>query len=550
MVIRRMNNVFTRHGRWLFGLITLAIIVSFVGFLSPGFSGILDSVYQKDTVGTVFGNKVTFNDVRAQANRNLIAYSLIFGTGLNNSGVSDLASKNAFPAICRLAAAERRGIVVSDKQVVDYISTLPIFKDQKTGKFNLEQYRKYINDTLRPNGFSAADLDQSVREFLIQRQLDEELRDGTVVTSGEVEQFFNQFSEKIQVRVARFNAKDYINKVKLTDAANQAYFETNHELYIIPANFQALLIAFPYNAPEVTKEATAGITEEAMKQYYEENKNQFMVFKAGQEPKTIPFAKAQNDVRKKLLNKLCRDLAFRKAQLFAQEVYDKVGEAAGKKLDIFKQTAAKYNLNPVLTPWFTERDDKVGAVESKALVEQLATVYDAVPVSNAVAANQAAYVGFIVKKIVARPAKYQEVKAQVLAKVKEIEAMKAARQAAREIVAKLSKMNKAQRMKVALSLKSPKFDKMDQFMAANPPYGNDGRLIASISEDLLPGDISPATDTASGALVVLVEKKILPSKADFKKSEQQVNMFYHQRKFGAASAAFASWLDSKCKKVK
>jgi hypothetical protein len=550
MVIRRMNNVFTRHGRWLFGLITLAIIVSFVGFLSPGFSGILDSVYQKDTVGTVFGNKVTFNDVRAQANRNLIAYSLIFGTGLNNSGVSDLASKNAFPAICRLAAAERRGIVVSDKQVADYIATLPIFKDQKTGKFNLEQYRKYINDTLKPNGFSAADLDQSVREFLVQRQLDEELRDGTVVTPDEVKQFFNQFSEKIQVRVARFNSKDYLNKVKLTDASSQAYFETNHELYVIPAKFQALLVTFPYNDSQVTKEAAAGITEDAIKQYYEENKNQFMVFKAGQKPKTIPFAKAQNDVRKKLLNKLCRDLAFRKAQLFAQEVYDKVGEAAGKKLDIFKQTASKYNLNPVLTAWFTERDDKVGAIESKALVEQLATVYDAVPVSNAVATNQAAYVGFVVKKIIARPAEYKEVRAQVLAKVKEIEAMKAARQAAREIVAKLSKMKKAQRMKVALSLKNPKFEKIDQFMAANPPYGNDGRLIASISEDLLPGDISSATNIASGALVVLVEKKILPGKADFKQSEQQVNMFYSQRKFGAASAAFASWLDSKCKKVK
>ena len=40
MVIRSMNSVFHKHGRWLFGIITIIIIVSFVGFLTPGFTSL------------------------------------------------------------------------------------------------------------------------------------------------------------------------------------------------------------------------------------------------------------------------------------------------------------------------------------------------------------------------------------------------------------------------------------------------------------------------------------------------------------------------------
>ena len=36
MIIKKLNGMFHKHGRWLFGIITVVIIVSFVGFLAPG----------------------------------------------------------------------------------------------------------------------------------------------------------------------------------------------------------------------------------------------------------------------------------------------------------------------------------------------------------------------------------------------------------------------------------------------------------------------------------------------------------------------------------
>ena len=36
MIIKKLNSVFHRHSRWLFGLFTIVIIVSFIGFMVPG----------------------------------------------------------------------------------------------------------------------------------------------------------------------------------------------------------------------------------------------------------------------------------------------------------------------------------------------------------------------------------------------------------------------------------------------------------------------------------------------------------------------------------
>ena len=36
MIIKKLNGLFHKHGRVLFGLITIVIIISFVGFLVPG----------------------------------------------------------------------------------------------------------------------------------------------------------------------------------------------------------------------------------------------------------------------------------------------------------------------------------------------------------------------------------------------------------------------------------------------------------------------------------------------------------------------------------
>mgnify|MGYP003308999073 CR=1 FL=1 len=63
-MIRSINRFFSKNSRWLFGIFTVIIIVAFMDFLSPGtFGGCAMS--SNNEVGTVFGEKVTYSDLRS-----------------------------------------------------------------------------------------------------------------------------------------------------------------------------------------------------------------------------------------------------------------------------------------------------------------------------------------------------------------------------------------------------------------------------------------------------------------------------------------------------
>ncbi|MCK4982086.1 MAG: hypothetical protein KAS17_04130, partial [Victivallaceae bacterium] len=74
MVIRKLNSVFARHGRIIFGVITVIIIISFMGFMQPGssFSSLFSRWGKKNVYGEVFGETVSRNDIIEKADRDLI----------------------------------------------------------------------------------------------------------------------------------------------------------------------------------------------------------------------------------------------------------------------------------------------------------------------------------------------------------------------------------------------------------------------------------------------------------------------------------------------
>ena len=74
MVIKKLNTIFHRHSRWLFGAFTIIIIVSFLGFLTPGTFGFGDmSNPESIAMGTAYGEKVTYGELR-DISRNLSVY--------------------------------------------------------------------------------------------------------------------------------------------------------------------------------------------------------------------------------------------------------------------------------------------------------------------------------------------------------------------------------------------------------------------------------------------------------------------------------------------
>jgi 16S rRNA G966 N2-methylase RsmD len=116
--------------------------------------------------------------------------------------------------------------------------------------------------------------------------------------------------------------------------------------------------------------------------------------------------------------------------------------------------------------------------------------------------------------------------------------------AARETVKRIAQSK--ERLKDVKSMTQPKFEKIDTFILSDPPYGQEGAMIAGMAENIKADNISEARDTEDGAMLVFVEKRTTPASAEFESKRQMTESFYRQKKVGAAQAAFNSWLDSKC----
>ena len=550
MVIRKMNSMFSRHGRTMFAIITLAVIVSFLGFLTPGFMSLFSPGEKDMVLGTVFGRKITHQELRDQVGKNMIIMSLIYGgIPLNNPMLDERARQETFPAICRIEAAKRRGIKITDQQIADFIAKLPVFQNKDSKQFDLSVFKKYQDFVLKPAGFSPLDLDESIRSFLLQQELEREIEESVIVTPGEVKAYYNEFNEKFDVWVGRFKSEDYLAGLTISEKEMQNYFDVNHKKFVMPAKFQAAVVAFNYD--NYAADAAAQVTEAAVQKFYADNKALFAqppaAGKEQQEPKILPYDKAKDKAKKMLDDKIRSDLALRTAQIFARDVYEKISDA--EKADsskIFNMFVDKYKLKPVQTGWFTAEDQAIGELKEPELVKQIARVYENVPVSNAVAGKKAAYVGFITNKQASRLKVFDEARREVLSEIKKLKALEKAGGTARNTALAISQAKPAERIKAVKANAAPKFEKLDSFIAADPPYGPDGERIAGVVESLAVNGISSPIPAEYGTFIVFVEKRTPPDSGEFEKQKQYIEAAYRQKKLTAARAAFNSWLQSKC----
>ncbi len=544
MVIRKMNKIFARHGRVIFGLVTIVIIIAFMDFFTPGgFGTVFSGLGNKSTYGEIFGETVSRNKLAAKADRDLIINDLIYNVGLNGSP----AEARAFSNLCLLAAAKRRGITASDTEIYDFISERAKFLTLKTKKFDKKLLSDYIDGELKSNGFSAVDLDLAVREYLINNKLLDELQNSVVVTPDEVKEFYRLLNEKYYASYALFDKAQYIKTIKVSNEEAEIFFKgyTPELEDYIPGKSKALLVEFKYNAPEIQELAAKKISPELIKDFYEKNLKLFTV-----KDKVVPFAKAQSEAKKILIERYTKKIASEKAAQFAEAAYDAVGETVEKKQrNAFEAVLDKFKYKAIETDWFGDDARKIGAINEPALVKEISTLRE-VPVGNHVIGENAAYVAFVVVRVKPREALFGEIKDKIIIKLKEQKALNMARSQAREMVAELQKMDGAKRLKAISVSKTPEFKLLPPFSLMAAPRIQYGNEIAGMVKELSNKEIAPVWKTSDGALVVVLRKRVLPAMKDFDKSREMLVNIYKRQKISVAQDAFFAWLQTKCRQFK
>lgn len=540
MVLRKMNSVFHRHGRVLFALITLVIIVSFVGFLTPGFRSLFVHEGHASLVGTIFGRDINYSQMQQQAKLDRLAMSLSYGQPLNSNMLSDMAWKNAFSSLCEIAAAKKCGIRISDKQIANYIAALPTLQG-KDGKLDMQKYKNMLK-TIRESGFSANDLDEAIRLFLLRQAYQLQIMNNVIITDNEVKAFYNFFMGKTTVKVSEFQAKNFINKIKLTDQDINTYFAANHGRFILPAEYKAELVVFPLK--NFTQAAKAQVTEQKLKDFYTKHKNEFKTIKG----KLQPLAKVKPQVTARLIKSLSSELALNAAQAFATELYDMFDEVdSTKQYKAFSDKLKKKKLTSIKTGWIKKDAVKIGNIESAMLVKQISLVDQEFPVSNAVVTDDVVYVAYLLAKKEPRQAKLKEVKSALITELTRLKAIELARKTASNIALKIAQSKDPEKLVAA---KVYGFKPLPPFSRRNLPYGRNARAIAQTAETLSVGKASMSVETADGALIVYVEKRTQPDSKNFAKEKKMLRYYYQSMKGQSARSSANNWLSSNCKFLK
>lgn len=528
MFISKLNQMFERHGRKTFAVITGIIIVTFVLYFSPGFDffGLLS---HKSKVSSILeGTNISRDEINKQTDYVVLQSMLKFpGLSMENSDYRQYAYSQALQNIFLLRAAAKKGINVDDKAVADAQRDVQAFK--KDGKFSMAEYERFVKEKLEPYGLSKQDLDNAVRNELILKKLEEEIKSAVVTTPSEIRTAYDVAKEIIKVKSFVFDKKDYLNEVTVDDESLQTFFNTKKDDYKIAPKSKAHVFKFDYANFE--EEAKKSITDDEVQSHYDKTKYRYR-----ENNEVQPLDKVREKVVKDLAEKKAKDMAMDKAHAFAKEAYDNFEKLSDNSaaLAAIKKLADEQGIYHADTNLFGSDETTIENFGGEpTLVKEISKLYLDSPVSDAVKGFKSAFVAFLLERVDERPAELSEVKSKVEEDFKNEKAALRAREKAREAALSITKAL-ADGKTFEEASKDIKNEDIKEFTADSSAPGRNGSLIADLARKTNKGAISEVNDLPDGALFVFVENKSVPTEDDFKKDEATFSKQYKDEKENAA----------------
>ncbi len=233
-----------------------------------------------------------------------------------------------------LQEADRRGIKVNDKELVDAIAAIPTF--QENGTFSKQRYLQVLAfQRLTPDAFEAMQRSQ----MLVER-LQQQISDGIKLTDADIEQEYREQNEKVNLAFVRLAPAIFEGKVSITDATLQDYFEKQKEDFRIPERLALRYLVFD----PARYEKDVSFEDAELEKFYRRHIDRFEI------PEQVKVAhilikvpanadEATKEQKRALAEKVLADAkAGKDFALLARTQSDDTGSAAnGGDLDYFRR---------------------------------------------------------------------------------------------------------------------------------------------------------------------------------------------------------------------
>ena len=345
-----MIGTLRRHSQWLWGIIIMVVIITFVVFFSPNVGQ--DRGRGEVDYGTIYGQPIK-REALAQAYADArLGYFLSTGQWPDR----DEQRSRMFGFNLEAEARQRlllnhhlkeHGIDAGEAAVAQEIKN--IFTDPQTGAFSLQRYDAMLKQHFATAGIREETFERFLRNELGRQQLARTFGlSGKLITARAADGFFRRENEQVLTEFVFLANSNNLIKVKLDEAALRTYHTNNLTNYRIPTNVVVHYVYFPYtnHNAEADKELTANTNLISyMEAYHRTN-----VFRYRDTNGTAQtFVQAMPKIREELRDETAARLGYQKAGEFANELFKQENKAAS-----LLKLAAQKGLTVKVTEPFTE----------------------------------------------------------------------------------------------------------------------------------------------------------------------------------------------------
>lgn len=525
MLIKKLNSMFHKHSRWLFGIFAAIIIIAFMDFLTPGRGGCAFSGEPEDQkVGTAFGKKVTYGDLM-EVERDLQVYESL--TTYRNQR----DPRTLFFCYCILKRAEQLGFTFSDTQIAEALRVLPRFLEN--GKFSRAKYDEFLKN----QQLSSADLIKAVRNSLIIEQLPGFFRRDVTVTDQEIEAVYKSNFPRVAIRAFQVKAADFADLVKIDDAELKKYMAANKANYVIPGKLDALVIELPSEPYKAEAEKT--VTEKFVADLIKDRGL------SGVDVKVI---------RPMLVEQKAAELANARMNTFYRNASAAIDEAkdAKAKINAFRNAAGQNKFTVIEAKDVEFNSAVIDKIESADLIKELQSMPlsdNITPLTRPRRSAKGVAVALLLKRTAPRPMTFDEAKNKLTADFRKSESTKLARIRAKELWSNIVKLAPAKR-----SAAFSKLGKLENIVFSMISAPEKNELHMNIVRDasahlgtMKTGDISRVIDSADGALLVEMVKRYPAVMEKFAENKEMIKQGIVAQKMQQLQLEFMVNLDRNCR---
>lgn len=219
------------------------LVVAFIVFWTAGDSSRFLMQGNSQTIATVDGNKIHITDFGNEVRRRLLIIKARTGVDPDvKMIVQSVLQENVAKKIIGLEA-DRMGMFISDKQVLEYIKKQKAFQDSE-GAFDRDIYDNF----LKISNYSEADIVNVMRSDMLRDQLFSAFFANINVPEKMLESIMMWNFEKRKVQVASVKFNDFNEEEKIDEEELKSYYDDHNLEFTIPEkrDFSVVLLDVDY----------------------------------------------------------------------------------------------------------------------------------------------------------------------------------------------------------------------------------------------------------------------------------------------------------------